>query len=66
MKDGGRVWSCSECYWIHRPEVAKELLAEFKALGIDNVDDIKRRREELKELFLRLKDKYPPAKWMED
>jgi Zn-finger protein len=65
-KDGGRVWGCSECYWIHHPEVAKELLAEFKARGIENVDDIEKRREELKKIFSLLKEKYPPAKWMED
>jgi len=60
-KDGSRIWGCSECYWIHDAEVARELLEKFKALGIENVDDIEKRREELKELFLRLKEKYPPT-----
>ncbi|MEA2075984.1 MAG: cysteine-rich small domain-containing protein [Euryarchaeota archaeon] len=60
-KDGSRIWGCSDCYWIHHSEVAKELLAEFKARGIENVDDIEERREELKEIFLMLKEKYPPT-----
>jgi len=58
-KDGGRIWGCSECYWIHNAEVANALLETFKARGIENVDDIEKRRDELKELFLRLKEKYP-------
>ncbi|MHC1599922.1 MAG: cysteine-rich small domain-containing protein [Candidatus Methanospirareceae archaeon] len=64
-KDGDRIWDCSGCYWIHYSEVAKELLAAFKARGIENVDDIEERREELKKIFLMLKEKYPHAEWME-
>ncbi len=60
-EDGSSIWGCSECYWIHNSEVANALLETFKALGIENVDDIEKRREELKELFLRLKEKYPPT-----
>lgn len=59
-KDGSRIWDCSECYWIHNAEVANALLERFEALGIDNVDDIEKRRDELKEIFSRLKEKYPP------
>lgn len=60
-KAGGRVWGCSECYWIHNTEVAKELLDQFKIYGIVSVDDIEERKEELKKIFSLLKDKYPPA-----
>jgi len=60
-KDGSRIWGCSECYWIHNSEVANALLETFKALGIENVDDIEKRREELKEIFSMLKEKYPPT-----
>ena len=58
-EDGERIWGCSECYWIHNSEVANALLETFKALGIENVDDIGKRREELKEIFSLLKEKYP-------
>jgi Zn-finger protein len=50
-KEGGRIWSCSYCYWIHESEVAKGLLEEFKKRGIDSVEDIEKRKEEVKEIF---------------
>ena len=60
-EDGRRIWGCSRCHWIHNSEVAKELLEAFRRLGIENVDDIEEREEELKKIFSLLKEKYPPA-----
>ena len=59
-KEGGRIWGCSDCYWVHKPEVAKELLKEFKKFGIDSVEDIEKRKEEVKEIFSILKSKIQP------
>jgi Zn-finger protein len=59
-KEGGRIWSCSYCYWIHESEVAKELLEEFKKFRIDGVEDIEKRKEEVKEIFSILKSKIQP------
>ena len=59
-KEGGRIWSCSGCYWIHKSEVAKELLEEFKKFGIDDVEEIEKRKEEIKKIFSILKEKHPP------
>ena len=61
-KAGGHVWGCSRCYWIHDSEVAEELLRQFKLCGIESVDDIEKKKEELKKIFLLLKEKYPPAR----
>ena len=58
--DDDRIWGCSKCFWIHRSDVAKALLEVFEALGIATVDELEERLPELKELFVRLKAKYPP------
>jgi Zn-finger protein len=60
QEHGSRIWGCSKCFWIHDSKVAKELLEAFKELGITTVEDIEERTEELKELFKRLKENYPP------
>ena len=60
-KEGGRIWGCSDCFWIHKSEVAKKLLKEFKKFGIDSVEDIEKRKEDLKKTFSVLKEKYPPS-----
>lgn len=31
----GTTWSCEDCSWIHRTEVAGRVLREMKRLGID-------------------------------
>ena len=59
-EDGDRIWGCSRCFWIHRSDVAKALLSEFIRCGIATVDEIEKRSEELKKLFLKLKENYPP------
>ncbi len=55
MKTGGFIWSCSNCLWIHRPEVAAALMHEFIKLGIDSVETLQKRTEELPVILLRLK-----------
>ncbi len=60
VKTGGLIWGCSNCFWIHTPEVAKDLMNEFIKLGICDVEELERRKEELKEIFLILKERYPP------
>jgi len=60
-KDGGRIWGCSYCFWIHNSEVAKELWRAFKRFGIARVEDIEERKEDLKKMFSLLKEKYPPS-----
>ncbi len=57
-KEGGRIWDCSDCFWIHKSEVAKELLKEFKKFRIDSVEDIEKRKEVIKEVFSILISKY--------
>ena len=60
-KEGGRIWSCSDCFWIHKSEVAKELWRAFRRFGIARVEDIEERKEDLKKTFSVLKEKYPPS-----
>jgi len=64
-KDGGRVWDCSNCYWIHEPEVAEGLLEMFKERGVESVERLEEEEGvaggELRELFLALKERFPPA-----
>jgi Zn-finger protein len=57
-REGGRIWSCSYCFWIHNSEVADELMGAFIECGIDCVDDVEEREEELKRIFSLLKEKY--------
>ena len=61
-KASGHIWSCSECYWTHNAEVAEALLESFRKYGIENADDIVKRKEELKEIFSGLKAIYPPVR----
>jgi Zn-finger protein len=61
-KDGGRIWSCSNCYWVHYSDVAKAVMEEFKESGIDTVEDIEKRKRDLKRIFLLIKERYPPSK----
>ena len=53
------VWDCSYCYWIHRSEVAKELLNILQELGIERVEDLETERER-RRIFQYLKDRCPP------
>jgi Zn-finger protein len=53
---------CTWCFWVHKPEVAKALMEEFKKHGIDSVDDIEKRKNDMNKIFAILKDEYPPNK----
>jgi len=57
---GGKIWSCSSCNWIHRREVAYEVLKEILQLmnAYGDVNEIP--REKLLEIYGRVKSKYPP------
>jgi Zn-finger protein len=59
-QDGSRVWGCSMCFWIHHPGVAAEVMAEFIACGILSVADLEQQPEEVKRIFERIKQRYPP------
>lgn len=60
-KDGSLIWGCSGCDWIHRADVAEAIMVEFITCGIETVEDIERKKEELKKIFLMVKEKYPPS-----
>ncbi|BAP62350.1 cysteine-rich small domain-containing protein [Methanococcus maripaludis] len=34
-KDGSLIWSCMKCNWIHKPEIASEVLKEITELTKD-------------------------------
>ena len=38
-KDGTEIWSCMKCVWIHRPDVACEVLKEILELTKDKKID---------------------------
>jgi Zn-finger protein len=59
-QDGSRVWGCSMCFWIHHPGVAAEVMAEFIACGILSVADLEQQPGEVKRIFERIKQRYPP------
>ncbi|ENN95779.1 hypothetical protein J422_05953 [Methanocaldococcus villosus KIN24-T80] len=56
-KDGSKVWSCENCWWIHREDVACEVLKEILKLVKDK--DIDEMIEILKDhkLMLEIKEK---------
>ncbi|RLI34356.1 hypothetical protein DRO53_03770 [Candidatus Bathyarchaeota archaeon] len=54
----GRIWSCSNCNWIHRPEVAHEVLKEILQL-VKAHSDINKSRKKLLEIYSRVKAKHP-------
>jgi len=45
-RTGGKVWSCLNCLWMHRDDVAASLFAIMPEIGPDGLD--KAAREELK------------------
>ena len=56
-KDGTRVWSCMNCYWIHKPEVACEVLREILEITKDKSIDEAIELLNNKEMLLKIKDK---------
>lgn len=53
------TWSCENCEWIHRQDVAGEVMNELKNLGINKPQDIESSRYELKDIKERIKVKHP-------
>jgi len=56
----GTSWSCENCSWIHRTEVADRVLKEIKKLGINNPEDIDKNWISLNEIREGIKAVYPP------
>jgi len=50
----GRTWSCEDCNWIHRTEVASKVLEGMKNLRISKPEDIEERWLSLEEIRERL------------
>ncbi len=57
-KKGEKIWSCENCTWIHRKDVAQEILNEFKKLGITNPYQIEKYHQKLIKIKERIKEKY--------
>jgi hypothetical protein len=58
----GKVWSCSRCNWIHRPEVASEILKEiFQLVSESRFNDFNEiPREKLLKIHFQIKLSHPP------
>ena len=54
----GTIWSCKDCNWIHRTEVASKVLEEMKNLGISRPEDIEKRWVSLNKIRERTKILY--------
>jgi threonine-phosphate decarboxylase len=50
-KNGGKVWGCKNCTWIHKPEVARKILNEILKLNVNKIEEIN--REKLLEIRLK-------------
>jgi precorrin-3B C17-methyltransferase len=53
------TWSCEDCSWIHRTEVASRVLKEIKELGINKPEDIDKNWISLNKIRERVKALYP-------
>ncbi len=51
------VWSCENCDWVHRPEVAQAILEEILHAGISRPEEAS---SEIKRVFQKVKKKFPP------
>ena len=45
-----RGWGCSKCHWIHKPQVAEQILEELKLLDISNPEELAAESERIKEI----------------
>ncbi|MGP3667942.1 MAG: cysteine-rich small domain-containing protein [Candidatus Bathyarchaeota archaeon] len=56
----GKVWSCTNCKWIHKPEVAGEVLKEISQLvgRFSSANEVL--KERLFEVFLHVRARLPP------
>ena len=55
----GTIWSCEDCSWIPRTEVADRVLKEIKDLGINKPEDIDKNWVSLNKIRERVKALYP-------
>ncbi|MBP2172291.1 cysteine-rich small domain-containing protein [Methanococcus voltae] len=46
-KDGSKIWSCMKCKWIHKPEIASEVLKQI--LEVTQMDTIEEAVKKLDE-----------------
>ncbi|MCD6410002.1 MAG: hypothetical protein J7L98_06730 [Candidatus Verstraetearchaeota archaeon] len=51
--EGGMIWSCKDCHWIHRREVAEAVLRALKKLSDFS-------HASLLKVMRRLLEEYPP------
>ncbi|HIP16089.1 MAG TPA: hypothetical protein EYG77_02665 [Methanothermococcus okinawensis] len=62
-KDGNKIWSCIKCSWIHRPDVACEVLKEILEVtrGKNTAEALKvfENRELLMEIMKKVREKLP-------
>ena len=42
MRTGGRVWSCMDCLWVHRDDVAASLFSLLPPLGLEGLEQKER------------------------
>ena len=56
----GTTWSCEDCDWIHRTEVASRVLKEIKDSGVNKPEDIDKGWLSLNEIREEVKALYPP------
>ncbi|HOP09095.1 MAG TPA: cobyric acid synthase [Candidatus Methanofastidiosa archaeon] len=54
-RTGKRVWSCQQCYWIHRDDVAKECIGRFdgKDWGSMPMDDRLKIKAEIEQMHFK-------------
>ena len=55
-----KIWDCSSCNWIHKPEVAHEVLKEILQLmnAYSDINEIPRKK--LLKIYSKVKAKHPP------
>jgi precorrin-3B C17-methyltransferase len=53
------TWSCKDCNWVHRTEVASKFLEEIGNSGINKPEDIERNWDIIKGIREKVKALYP-------
>ncbi|ABR55141.1 cysteine-rich small domain [Methanococcus vannielii SB] len=56
-KDGTLIWSCMKCNWIHKPDIAAEILREITELTLDKTTECSIDYLENRELLMQIKNK---------
>lgn len=52
------IWSCKDCNWVHRTEIASKVLEKIVNAGIDKLEDIEEKRDTIKEVMNDVKALY--------